>query len=106
MVACSTNINDSIEVSSLTRRSQYGTNATFKGCNLLGYSIIGRVCQTSIEIKTPPTKTKYTEGEKFYPEGMVVTLTDENGKKVYVTEEKKAIVTKFGADENDTGSPE
>ena len=50
MVACSTNINDSIEVSSLTRRSQYSTNATFKGCNLLGYSIIGRISQTSIEI--------------------------------------------------------
>ena len=28
-----------------------------------------------VEIKTPPTKTKYTEGEKFDPAGMVVTLT-------------------------------
>ena len=42
----------------------------------------------SIEIKTPPTKTKYTEGEKFDPAGMVVTLTDENGKKVDVPAEK------------------
>lgn len=37
-----------------------------------------------IEIKTPPTKTEYTEGEKFDPSGMVVTLTDENGKTVDV----------------------
>ncbi|MBK1469279.1 Ig-like domain-containing protein, partial [Parvimonas parva] len=37
-----------------------------------------------IEIKTPPTKTEYTEGEKFDPAGMVVTLTDENGKTVDV----------------------
>ena len=37
-----------------------------------------------IEIKTPPTKTEYTEGEKFDPSGMVVTLTDENGKIVDV----------------------
>ena len=37
-----------------------------------------------IEIKTPPTKTTYTEGEKFDPSGMVVTLTDENGKTVDV----------------------
>ena len=43
-----------------------------------------------IEIKTPPTKTKYTEGEKFDPAGMVVTLTDENGKKVDVPAEKFA----------------
>ena len=42
----------------------------------------------NIEIKTPPTKTKYTEGEKFDPAGMVVTLTDENGKKVDVPAEK------------------
>ena len=41
-----------------------------------------------VEIKTPPTKTKYTEGEKFDPAGMVVTLTDENGKKVDVPAEK------------------
>ncbi|WP_415860327.1 bacterial Ig-like domain-containing protein, partial [Parvimonas micra] len=44
----------------------------------------------NIEIKTPPTKTKYTEGEKFDPAGMVVTLTDENGKKVDVPAEKFA----------------
>ena len=44
----------------------------------------------NIEIKTPPTKTKYTEGEKFDPAGMVVTLTDENGKKVDVSAEKFA----------------
>ncbi|EDP24723.1 Ig-like domain-containing protein [Parvimonas micra] len=44
----------------------------------------------NIEIKTPPTKTKYTEGEKFDPTGMVVTLTDENGKKVDVPAEKFA----------------
>ena len=44
----------------------------------------------NIEIKTPPTKTKYTEGEKFDPAGMVVTLTDENGKKVDVLAEKFA----------------
>ena len=43
-----------------------------------------------IEIKTPPTKTKYIEGEKFDPAGMVVTLTDENGKKVDVPAEKFA----------------
>ena len=43
-----------------------------------------------IEIKTPPTKTEYTEGEKFDPAGMVVTLTDENGKKVDVPAEKFA----------------
>ena len=43
-----------------------------------------------VEIKTPPTKTKYTEGEKFDPAGMVVTLTDENGKKVDVPAEKFA----------------
>ena len=43
-----------------------------------------------LEIKTPPTKTKYTEGEKFNPAGMVVTLTDENGKKVDVPAEKFA----------------
>ena len=43
-----------------------------------------------IEIKTPPTKTKYTEGEKFDSAGMVVTLTDENGKKVDVPAEKFA----------------
>ena len=41
-----------------------------------------------VEIKTPPTKTEYTEGEKFDPAGMVVTLTDENGKKVDVPAEK------------------
>ena len=44
----------------------------------------------NIEIKTPPTKTKYTEGEKFDPAGMVVTLTDENGKKVDISAEKFA----------------
>ena len=44
----------------------------------------------NIEIKTPPTKTEYTEGEKFDPAGMVVTLTDENGKKVDVPAEKFA----------------
>ena len=44
----------------------------------------------NIEIKTPPTKTKYTEGEKFDPAGMVVTLTDENGKKVDVPADKFA----------------
>ena len=44
----------------------------------------------NIEIKTPPIKTKYTEGEKFDPAGMVVTLTDENGKKVDVPAEKFA----------------
>ena len=44
----------------------------------------------NIEIKTPPTKTKYTEGEKFDPAGMVVILTDENGKKVDVPAEKFA----------------
>ena len=44
----------------------------------------------NIEIKTPPTKTEYTEGEKFDPAGMVVTLTDENGKKVDVSAEKFA----------------
>ena len=44
----------------------------------------------NIEIKTPPTKTKYIEGEKFDPAGMVVTLTDENGKKVDVPAEKFA----------------
>ena len=43
-----------------------------------------------VEIKTPPTKTKYIEGEKFDPAGMVVTLTDENGKKVDVPAEKFA----------------
>ena len=43
-----------------------------------------------VEIKTPPTKTEYTEGEKFDPAGMVVTLTDENGKKVDVPAEKFA----------------
>ena len=43
-----------------------------------------------VEIKTPPTKTKYTEGEKFDPAGMVVTLTDENGKKVDIPAEKFA----------------
>ena len=43
-----------------------------------------------IEIKTPSTKTKYIEGEKFDPAGMVVTLTDENGKKVDVPAEKFA----------------
>ena len=43
-----------------------------------------------VEIKTPPTRTKYTEGEKFDPAGMVVTLTDENGKKVDVSAEKFA----------------
>ena len=43
-----------------------------------------------VEIKTPPTRTKYTEGEKFDPAGMVVTLTDENGKKVDVPAEKFA----------------
>ena len=43
-----------------------------------------------VEIKTLPTKTKYTEGEKFDPAGMVVTLTDENGKKVDVPAEKFA----------------
>ena len=43
-----------------------------------------------VEIKIPPTKTKYTEGEKFDPAGMVVTLTDENGKKVDVPAEKFA----------------
>ncbi|MBK1468880.1 Rib/alpha-like domain-containing protein [Parvimonas parva] len=37
-----------------------------------------------IEITTPPTKTTYTEGEKFDPAGMEVTLTDENGKTVDV----------------------
>ncbi len=42
----------------------------------------------NIEINPPPTKTKYTEGEKFDPAGMVVTLTDENGKKVDVPAEK------------------
>ena len=41
-----------------------------------------------VEIKTPPTKTEYTEGEKFDPAGMVVTLTDENGKKVDVPADK------------------
>ena len=44
----------------------------------------------NIEIKTPPTKTEYTEGEKFDPAGMVVTLTDENGKKVDVPADKFA----------------
>ena len=44
----------------------------------------------NIEIKTPPTKTEYTEGEKFDPAGMVVTLTDESGKKVDVPAEKFA----------------
>ena len=44
----------------------------------------------NIEIKTPPTKTNYTEGEKFDPAGMVVTLTDENEKKVDVPAEKFA----------------
>ncbi|MCK6138202.1 Ig-like domain-containing protein, partial [Parvimonas micra] len=44
----------------------------------------------NIEIKTPPTKTEYTEGEKFDPAGMVVILTDENGKKVDVPADKFA----------------
>ena len=53
-----TNINDSIEVSSLTRRSQCSTNATFKGCNLLGYSImVGLMPNEYRNNRYPPSQT-------------------------------------------------
>ncbi|MEA4874626.1 bacterial Ig-like domain-containing protein [Anaerorhabdus sp.] len=35
---------------------------------------------TGISVKTPPTKTDYHVGENFDPSGIVITLTDKNGK--------------------------
>ena len=50
MVTCLADVENSIEISSLTTGGQYGTNAAFEGCNLGGNSVIGRVLQTCVEI--------------------------------------------------------
>ena len=50
MVASLTDIEDSVEVSCLTRACENCTNTAFEGCNLLCHSIVGWVCQTSVEI--------------------------------------------------------
>ena len=41
---------------------------------------------TSIEITTPPTKTSYTEGETFSPNGMIVSAVYESGIKKATTD--------------------
>ena len=43
---------------------------------------------TGIEITTPPTKTSYLVGERFNPEGMVVSVVYENGKTKALKEDK------------------
>ena len=50
MVTCLTDVENSIEISSLTTGGQHGTNTAFEGCNLGGNSVIGRVLQTCVEI--------------------------------------------------------
>lgn len=39
------------------------------------FTFIWRKIPNKIEVTTPPTKTEYTEGEVFSPEGMVITAT-------------------------------
>ena len=50
MVTCLTDVEDSVEVGCLTRACKYCTYTAFECCNLLCNSIVGWVCQTSIEI--------------------------------------------------------
>ena len=50
MVTCLANIEDSVEVGSLTAGSQHGGHTTFEGGNLSGHSVIRRVLQAGIEI--------------------------------------------------------
>ena len=50
MVTCLADVENSIEISSLTTGGQHGTNAAFEGCNLGGNSVIGGVLQTRVEI--------------------------------------------------------
>ena len=50
MVASFADIENCIEVGSLTATCQHSTHATFKLCYFLRYSIIGRVLKTGIEI--------------------------------------------------------
>ena len=50
MVACLTDIEDGIEVCCLSGAGEHSTDASFEGADLLCYCVIGRVCQTGIEI--------------------------------------------------------
>ena len=50
MVASLTDIEDGVEVGGLTRGGQHGAYATFKGCNLRGHRVVGRVGQTCVEV--------------------------------------------------------
>ena len=50
VVASLTDIEHCIEVGSLTRRSEHTAHATLKGIDFLGYSIVGRIGKTGIEI--------------------------------------------------------
>ena len=50
MVASLTDIEDGIEISSLTATGEHSPHATLEGSNLTSHRIIGRILQTSIEI--------------------------------------------------------
>ena len=50
VIASLADIEDSIEVGSLTAGGQHSAHTTFQCCNLLGYSIVGGIGQTGIEV--------------------------------------------------------
>ena len=50
MVASLADVEHGVEVGSLTRGGQYGAYTAFEGCNLGGYSIVGGVLQTGVEV--------------------------------------------------------
>ena len=50
VVTSLTDIEEGIEICSLTTGGQYGSDTAFEGCNLGGNSVIGRVLQTCVEI--------------------------------------------------------
>ena len=50
MVACLADIEDGIEISSLTAGGKHGPYSTLEGGNLSSYSIVGGVLQAGVEV--------------------------------------------------------
>ena len=50
VVASLTDVEDGIEVGSLTRRCKHGSDTTLEGSNLLSHRVVGGVGQTGIEV--------------------------------------------------------